>query len=229
MNDPKALRALAHPLRWKLLDFLGIQDEATATTCADALGESVASCSYHLNILAKYGFIEEAPAGRGRDKPWRLVSSRQSLSAEGLGVEGELAAEAATEVFLDHELGRLKARLRGAGREPKQWRDATGLTGVTTFLTHDELRSLTQELQELSQRYADRLDDRVQRPPDSREVRIFVATTVAPRPADQPPTDSPPDDSPPDDLPSTARPPADSPPDDLPLDDLPLDDHRRTR
>lgn len=208
MNDPKALRALAHPLRWKLLDLLGVRGEATATACGEALVESVASCSYHLNILAKYGFIEEAPAGRGRDKPWRLASSRQSLSAEGLGVEGELAAEAATEVFLDHELGRLKARLRAASREPKRWREATGLTGVTTFLTQDELHSLTQELQELSQRYADRLDDPARRPPDSREVRIFVATTVAPPPAGSEPGGSLPANA----LPADAPSPADSKP-----------------
>ena len=180
MTDPKALRALAHPLRWRLLDLVGVEGEATATTCADALGESVASCSYHLNVLAKYGFIERAPAGRGRDKPWRLASTRQDLSGEGLGVEGELAAEAATEVFLDHELARLKARLRVAAREPKRWRRATGFTGVTTFLTVDELAELTERMRELSQRHADRLPDPPSRPPGSREVRVFFATTVAP-------------------------------------------------
>ena len=183
VSDPKALRALAHPLRWKLLDFVGVQGKATATACADALGESVASCSYHLNILAKYGFVEPAPAGRGRDKPWRLASSRQELSGEGLDLQGELAAEAAIEVFLDHELDRLKARLRVAAREPKRWRRATGLTGVTTFLTVDELREVTEQLQELSQRHADRLADPSTRPPDAREVRIFFATTVAPKTA----------------------------------------------
>lgn len=180
MTDPKALRALAHPLRWKLLDLVGVSGTATATSCAHALGESVASCSYHLNVLAKYGFIEQAPAGRGRDKPWRLTSSRQELSADGMGVEGELAAQAATEVFLDHELSRLKARLRVAAGEPQRWRRATGFTGVTTFLTVDELTELAGQLRDLSQRHADRLDDPARRPAGAREVRIFFATTVAP-------------------------------------------------
>lgn len=182
IRDPKALRALAHPLRWKLLDLLGVRGPTTATGCAGELGESVASCSYHLNMLAKYGFVEEAPAGRGRDKPWRLAMSRQELSGEGLGVEGELAAEAATEVFLDHELARLKERLRASSREPERWRRATGLTGVTTCLTADELREITEQLQEISQRYADRLEDHSLRPQGAREVRIFFATSVAPKP-----------------------------------------------
>jgi len=35
--DPEglALRALAHPLRWKLIDLLGSEGSATATRCAE--------------------------------------------------------------------------------------------------------------------------------------------------------------------------------------------------
>ena len=87
-----ALRALAHPLRWKLIDVLGSEDAATATRCAEVLGESVASCAYHLGILAKYGYIEPVPDHAGREKPWRMASYEQMLSSDGLGVEGELAA-----------------------------------------------------------------------------------------------------------------------------------------
>jgi hypothetical protein len=178
--DAKALRALAHPLRWKLIDLVGLEGTATATRCAQELGESVASCSYHLNILAKYGFVEEAPGGPGREKPWRLTSFKQNLSGEGLGVEGRLAAQAATEVFLDHELNRMKDRLRRLDLEPPQWREAVSLGGVTTSLTVEELRAVTAELNEIAQRYADRATDRSKVPPGAREVRIFTATSVAP-------------------------------------------------
>jgi hypothetical protein len=41
------LRALAHPLRWKLFDIVFREGTATATRCAELTGESVASCSYH--------------------------------------------------------------------------------------------------------------------------------------------------------------------------------------
>src|SRR6476661_3980084 len=50
-----SLRALAHPLRWRLIDLLDSTGQATATQCAEALGETVASCAYHLSILGKYG------------------------------------------------------------------------------------------------------------------------------------------------------------------------------
>jgi hypothetical protein len=83
--DPKALRALAHPARWQLVDLLGSEGTATATRCAEVLGESVASCSYHLRMLAKYGYIEEAPGRAGKEKPWRLASPRSTAVRRGLG------------------------------------------------------------------------------------------------------------------------------------------------
>ncbi len=76
------LRALAHPLRWKLFDIVGREGTATATRCAELTGESVASCSYHLGMLGKYGYVEQVP-GSGKERPWRSISLRQDLSAPG--------------------------------------------------------------------------------------------------------------------------------------------------
>ena len=181
-RDPRTLRALAHPLRWKLIDLLASEGTVTATRCAAELGESVASCSYHLNILAKYGYIEQAPGGLAREKPWRLTDVRQNLSGAGLGPGGKAAAQAAIEVFLDHELGRLKERVRREDDEPEHWREATTLSGVTTSLTAEELGEVSAALREISLRYVDRTSDRGKIPPGAREVRIFIATSVAPPP-----------------------------------------------
>ena len=181
-----ALRALAHPLRWKLLDLLSSEQSATATRCAEALGESVASCGYHLGILAKYGYIEPVPPTGdrpGREKPWRLASRRQDLSATGLDESGTLAARAAAEVFLDHELERIKDRLRRVDLEPAEWRAASYVSGVTRWLTAAELAEIKDQLAEIEGRFADRDDDPGCRPPGAREVRIFAVTSVAPRPA----------------------------------------------
>jgi len=180
--DPLALRALAHPVRWKLIDLVGSEHSATATRCAELLGESVASCSYHLGILAKYGYIELVPGQAGREKPWRLTSYRQELSAKGLGVEGELAAEAATEAFLDHELARTKDRLRRRDLEPAEWRDACGLLGSSMWVTAGELREISDQLTQIALRNEDRNDDPGKRPEGTREARVFFSTSVAPLP-----------------------------------------------
>ena len=180
--DPLALRALAHPLRWKLIDLLGSELSATATRCAEVLGESVASCSYHLGVLAKYGYIELVPDQPGREKPWRLISHEQDLSSEGLDEPGALAAQAATEVFLDHELARIKDRLRRQDLEPDEWRDASHLIGSTMWVTAAELRAIKDQLLEISRRYSDRRGDPARRPAGAREARVFTAASVAPRP-----------------------------------------------
>ncbi|MDQ2811752.1 MAG: helix-turn-helix domain-containing protein [Actinomycetota bacterium] len=181
-RDPLALRALAHPLRWKLIDLLGSERSATATRCAEVLGESVASCGYHLGILAKYGYVEPVPDQAGREKPWRLARREQDLSPDELDEPGTLAAQAATEVFLDHELARIKDRSRRRDLETDEWRAASHLLGVSKWMTAAEFQEIKDQLQEIAGRYSDRDDDPGRRPPDAREVRIFAATSVAPRP-----------------------------------------------
>lgn len=180
--DPKKLRALAHPLRWQLIDLLGSEGTATATRCAEVLGESVASCSYHLGILAKYGYIEEVPDRTGREKPWRVASTEQDLGPQGLDTEGQLAAEAATEAFLDHEFARTKRRLRRGSLEPGQWRPK--ILGETTWLTEEEYAAVWRDLDAVLERYRrdQSLLDPSQRPEGSREARLFIATSVAPPP-----------------------------------------------
>jgi predicted transcriptional regulator len=60
LTDPKAMRALAHPLRWALLEALTHAGTLTATQASEMLGESPTNCAFHLRTLAKYGFVEEA-------------------------------------------------------------------------------------------------------------------------------------------------------------------------
>src|SRR6476659_2249670 len=68
--DARAMRALAHPARVAILDYLFKHGPATATQCAEIAGESPSDCSFHLRTLAKWGFVEALPA-RGRNRPWR--------------------------------------------------------------------------------------------------------------------------------------------------------------
>jgi hypothetical protein len=178
--DPKALRALAHPLRWQLIDLLGSEMAATATRCAEVLGESVASCSYHLGILAKYGYIELVPDQPGKEKPWRMASHKQNLDPADLDTEGAMAAEAAAEAFLDHEFARMKQRLRRYDLEPEPWRKASLAIGATTWMTAEELREISDQLKRLLITHGERAVDPASRPPGAREVRLFAVTSVAP-------------------------------------------------
>jgi hypothetical protein len=73
LTSAAELRAIAHPLRSRLLIELLARREGTATVLAEAVGEPVNKVSFHLRLLAKYGFIQKAPelARDGRDRWWR--------------------------------------------------------------------------------------------------------------------------------------------------------------
>src|SRR3989442_5714240 len=73
LTDPKVMRALAHPARTAILNLLQEQGSATATECAEAVGESPSACSYHLRQLAAYGFVEQVPSEDGRERRWRAA------------------------------------------------------------------------------------------------------------------------------------------------------------
>lgn len=180
IRDPKTLRALAHPLRWKLIEILGSYGPSTATQCAEVLHESVASCSYHLNMLAQYGFVAEVP-GKGRQKPWRLVRANQSWSSIGMDDEAALAAEAAGDAFLEKEFSSMRERFRGKDREPVDWREVMGTYATTEFLTAEEASEIHRKIAELFKPYVDRFENEDNRPEGARPVRFFLGTTVAPR------------------------------------------------
>jgi DNA-binding transcriptional ArsR family regulator len=106
LTDPHAMRALAHPVRLDLLVALS-QGPLTATQCAERVGESPQSCSYHLRTLAKHGFVERAEAENGRERPWKKVAGGLHWSASS----DSAAARALAGTFLARDFRQLQAYL----------------------------------------------------------------------------------------------------------------------
>ncbi|HEX6525489.1 MAG TPA: helix-turn-helix domain-containing protein [Streptosporangiaceae bacterium] len=66
------LRALANPLRRRILDHLSAHGSVNSASLAKALGESTGTTSYHLRQLAQAGLIEEiTERSTGRERWWR--------------------------------------------------------------------------------------------------------------------------------------------------------------
>lgn len=183
IRDPLRLRALAHPTRLALLDVLGTEGAATATRCADLLGERVASCSFHLRVLARHGFIEPT-ARSGRERPWRLTQLVQAVETGEVAEEQERTVDAVTEQFLEREFARLLTWRRMLAQEPPQWRRASFALGVTVWMTSGELAELGEELvaraDELLARHRDRIDDAARRPEGARPIRFFAGAGGGP-------------------------------------------------
>jgi DNA-binding transcriptional ArsR family regulator len=58
INDPRLIKALAHPLRVRILSILEERDMASPNELADELGVSLGVMSYHVRRLHALGFLE---------------------------------------------------------------------------------------------------------------------------------------------------------------------------
>jgi hypothetical protein len=146
LTDPKAIRALAHPLRWGLLEALSHAGTLTATQASEMLGESPANCAFHLRTLAKYGFVEEAGGGRGRERPWRRRYDTLSWgrSQEDPGVT--LAAQALDQVWMERLLTRARRNLTSTASWPPALGDTLGTSSSMLYVTPAEARRLYEEI-----------------------------------------------------------------------------------
>ena len=75
-----------------LVGLLRTEGPLTATRAGELLGESSGTCSLHLRQLAKYGLVEEAGGGTGREKPWRATTTSTDWDAIGDGTPESAAA-----------------------------------------------------------------------------------------------------------------------------------------
>lgn len=151
------LKALAHPLRFRLLELLR-DAPATASALGRAVGESSGTTSYHLRKLAAAGLIEDAPdVGDGRDRWWRARPVGWSLDRE-LTDDPRTAARAG--VVLDEALTAQFERLRQwrdtNDRWPAAWRDATVLSTNRLALNAEEMAELGEALLAVVERFRDR-------------------------------------------------------------------------
>jgi len=179
VSDPARLRALAHPLRIKLWDYLTEKGEATATECAEYAGESVASCSFHLRMLEKYGYIERAEA-RGREKPWRRVAHSWDMRPDP-DIPGSMAAMREIALMgIDAEWNRVRTYFSEMDAETDEWIQASTFTRSTFWATAEELAQLSKDLQDITDRFEGRSADPSLRPPGARLGRMMAVANPEP-------------------------------------------------
>ncbi|MEV8095382.1 helix-turn-helix domain-containing protein [Kitasatospora sp. NPDC085879] len=197
LSDPRALRAYAHPTRMALVGLLRREGPLTATRAAELLGESVASCSFHLRQLAKYGLVEEAGGGRGREKPWQATALFTSWDTAADDPATAEAAGALHRTVVERYAALAVRWLEVQPGEPPAWRSAAGIGDTLLHLTAEELTELAARMDELTRPYLDRLGAGAERPPGSRPVllvRMALPIDLPPG-ADPPPVSDPPHDS----------------------------------
>lgn len=174
LTEAKALSALAHPLRTRILDVLTVDGPATASALAGRTDQAVGNISHHLKILAAAHLVEEAPelARDRRERWWRLSSpgtrwSTADLTDDPTAVDAALAAE---RLALTRQHERARTWL-DEGRPDDVWADAAFAAQWWFRLTPEELRALSADLLEVLERWKDREGSE---DPDRQPVLVYA-------------------------------------------------------
>ncbi len=170
LTDPRALRAYAHPVRMALIGLLRSEGPLTATRAGELLGESSGTCSFHLRQLAKYGLVEEAEGGTGREKPWRATAQRTRVPASTDDPEVAAAGGQVRSAFAEQYFARLMRWLDRRQDAPAAWQQADQFGDRILYLTADELTELGARIDALLDVYLDRLVKPELRPEGARRV-----------------------------------------------------------
>src|SRR3954467_3664117 len=93
LDRPEQLKALGHPLRLRVLEMLGTNNDDSFTNreLANELGVDPGHLHFHVRMLLRAGLITLVEEGHGREKPYRAVARTLRVAPElvstGLGTD----------------------------------------------------------------------------------------------------------------------------------------------
>ena len=190
------MRALAHPLRWSLLEALTHAGTLTATQAGEILGETPANCAFHLRTLARYGLVEEAGGGKGRERPWRRATTGFTMKLEQDTPQATAAAGVLNDFWLNTTLDRARATLQNQSSWPSELAEVISSTQSLRYVTVAEAEQMQADMLAVVDRYVDRNDDPSARPPGALPLDFLLLAypllDLLSRP--DPPADAPRDD-----------------------------------
>jgi DNA-binding transcriptional ArsR family regulator len=168
------MRALSHPLRLSLLEELIHAGTLTATQAGEILGETPANCAFHLRTLARYGLVEEAGGGKGRERPWRRAVTGFNLETTHKDPQAAAAAGVLDRVWTDRTIERARASLGAKHSWPPEWRGVLGKSQSLRYLTLAEAAELQDQLRAVLDRFTERNDNPAARPPGAVPVEMLL-------------------------------------------------------
>ena len=175
LDDPGALKALAHPARLAVVDELYQGVERTSSELAELTGLSPSAMSYHLRALERWGIVERGEVREdGRERPWRGAGRT-------LRFDPETVSTAAVDVVAGTTFQHLRERFRHWAvveeSEPKAWRDVAGVSRAYLWLTEQEAADFDADLSAVLKKYTgDR--DAAHHPDGTR--RVFCLLAIVP-------------------------------------------------
>jgi DNA-binding transcriptional ArsR family regulator len=171
------MRALAHPARLSMLEFLHVNGTANATECAREIGGSPQAASYHLRALAKWGLVKPVESADGRETRWELAALSLRMETGDDSPQFQSAARMLGRRVLERDQKAVDAWLVAEPNEPREWRDAATFNSGSIYATPAELRELGDRMRDLIKPYE--RPSPQERPEGAR--RIHVAFRGVPR------------------------------------------------
>ncbi len=159
LDDTARLRALAHPLRVRLLGLLRTYGSSTATALATRVGQSSGVTSYHLRQLEASGFVvDDVERGNRRERWWKAAHSTTWFDPAD---PGDPEVRALGEGYMRAVAGSYSERmarfLDGAASLRDEmgadWDDAWTMSDSMLALAPAEADHLLHEIHELVARY----------------------------------------------------------------------------
>lgn len=169
VHDPTVLRAIAHPVRNRILTALDASGPLRAADIARELDIPANQASFHLRQLAKYGLVEEDPAAARdrRDRVWRPVPGGLNLD---LGeIEKAPGGRAASAVYRAQSAAKAHGYVDRAHDDRRDPATTRSVMDSSLRLTKEEARELSSELIEVVSRWGDRTRGR-----DDAERRTYL-------------------------------------------------------
>jgi len=152
--DRHLIRALAHPMRNRIVGLLRMYGPQTATTLAGRLRVNTGATSYHLRQLAEAGLVvEDDSRGNARDRWWKSAHQGTEFdAAELLDQEPELALG-----FL-HGIGQTYAEnmfgfIDALQTLPPEWKEASVLADFMFHLRPEEMEAMMREVLDVFEKY----------------------------------------------------------------------------
>jgi predicted ArsR family transcriptional regulator len=157
IEDPRILRAIAHPMRNRILGELVAAGHLRAADVAETLGIPANQASFHLRQLAKYGLVEPAPelARDGRDRVWRPVHEH-GLTLEVEAMVKDPGGKEAVTVWRRQAAASAKAAIDRAYAHRKSREVHVMISDDWIRLTKAEAKELAEDLMALQDRWQDR-------------------------------------------------------------------------
>ncbi|MBE7187982.1 helix-turn-helix domain-containing protein [Jatrophihabitans endophyticus] len=161
LTDLKAIAAMSHPLRRRLMDVLTVDGPATASMLAERTDQAVGNISHHMRTLADCELVEEAPelARDRRERWWRLAHASVRWSTANLpeGAATEVIEQAAVRTNLDRQFGYVEQWNAVDGPDERTyWRTGPFSTSHWLRLTDAELAQVADEITAVFDRWSDR-------------------------------------------------------------------------